>query len=165
MAVSPTTPPYSTCFSRVLAFASLSLTTIGPACPTTLRQPNRGEVVFLGVLVFYLGCITATSARLISLRLPNRDDTTPSGVLGAHVSFFSLSPPIPRASFLPGGRTVAIQYLVGLLGVCLPSLYHRRFRSLPSFQAVVVKWSFQFQLRLYFTEAHQRIVAILRLRV
>ena len=40
----PLTPP-STSFSRMLACAYFSLTTIGPACPTTWRPPNRGEIV------------------------------------------------------------------------------------------------------------------------
>ena len=38
------TPP-SAWFSRMLACAYFSLTTSGPACPTTWRSPNRGEVV------------------------------------------------------------------------------------------------------------------------
>ena len=38
------TPP-STWFSRMLVCAYFSLTTIGPACPTTWRQPNRGQTV------------------------------------------------------------------------------------------------------------------------
>ena len=37
------TPP-STWFSRMLARAYFSLTTIGPTCPTTLRPLNRGKI-------------------------------------------------------------------------------------------------------------------------
>ena len=50
------TPP-STWFSRMLACGYFSLTTIGPACPTTWRPPNRGELVFfvLGVLCMPFG--------------------------------------------------------------------------------------------------------------
>ena len=55
-------------------------------------------LVFQGVLVCYLGYITAASGNLFSFRLPNRGDIVPSGVFG----------------------------------VCLPSVYHHRFRS-PSF--------------------------------
>ena len=38
--------PSSTWFSRMLACAYFSLTTISPACPTTWRPPNLGEIVF-----------------------------------------------------------------------------------------------------------------------
>ena len=38
------TPP-STWFSRMLACAYFALTTIGAACPTTWRPPNRGEII------------------------------------------------------------------------------------------------------------------------
>ena len=37
------TPP-STWFSRVLACAYFSLTTVGPECPTTWRPLNRGDI-------------------------------------------------------------------------------------------------------------------------
>ena len=45
------TPP-STWFSRILACAYFSLTTIGATCPTTWMPPNRGEIYnfVLGVL-------------------------------------------------------------------------------------------------------------------
>ena len=39
-------PPPSTWSLHMLACADFSLTTIGPACPTTWRPPNRGETVF-----------------------------------------------------------------------------------------------------------------------
>ena len=46
-------------FDLVFAYVSmclLSLTTIGPACPTTWRPPNRGELVFCsGVLCMPFG--------------------------------------------------------------------------------------------------------------
>ena len=61
----------------------LSLTPIGPACPTTWRKPNRREIVYLGVLVRYLGSITAASVRLFSLKLLNRGDIVLPGVFGA----------------------------------------------------------------------------------
>ena len=46
------TPP-STWFSRVLACAYFSLTTIGPACPTTWRPPIRGVIVFCSRCALY----------------------------------------------------------------------------------------------------------------
>ena len=46
------TPP-STRFSRMLACAYFSLTTIGPACPTTWRPPIRGVIGFCSRCALY----------------------------------------------------------------------------------------------------------------
>ena len=46
------TPPSTWC-SRMLAYVYFPLTTIGPACPTTWRPPNRGAIGFCSRCALY----------------------------------------------------------------------------------------------------------------
>ena len=111
---SPLVPStFDPAFDLVFAYVSmclLSLATISPACPTTWRPPNCGEIVFLLEVCFVcrLGSITAASGRFPPFRLPNRGDTVPSGVFGACLPSFCLSPPIPLTFFRSGDRTATI---------------------------------------------------------
>ena len=130
------TPP-STWFSRMLACAYFSLTTIGPACPTTWRPPNRGAMVFCSrcALHAFWDLSPLLPAASLPFKLPNRGDIVPSGVFGVGLPSLCLSPPIPLAFFRSGDLTVAISYLLGSFSVYPPS-YHRRFRLPPFIQAV-----------------------------
>ena len=94
---SPLVPStFDPAFDLVFAYVSmclLSLATISPACPTTWRPPNCGEIVFLLEVCFVcrLGSITAASGRFPPFRLPNRGDTVPSGVFGVSSFFLSIT--------------------------------------------------------------------------
>ena len=107
------TPP-STWFSRMLPCAYFSLTTIGPACPTTWRPPNRGETGWCFRCA--LDAIWDLSPLLPSTSFRSGCRTVVILCLRVYLVFvFSLSPPIQLASFCSGDLTVAISYLFGFV--------------------------------------------------
>ena len=128
------TPP-STWFSRMLACAYFSLTTVGPACPTTWRPLNLGEVVC---------CFRCALYAIWNLSPPLPAASFRSGCRTAVilclwvclVCVFLLSIITDSARLIsfrgPNRDDIAsfgsIQYV--------PPFYHRRFRPRPFVQAV-----------------------------
>ena len=128
------TPP-STWFSRMLACAYFALTTIGAACPTTWRPPNRGEIICcfrcalcaiwdlpspLPAASFRSACRTVV---ILCLRV-------------CLVCVFLLSITTDSARlFRSGDLTLPISYVWGSFSVS-PPFDHRRFRLNPFIQAV-----------------------------
>ena len=128
------TPP-STWFSCVLTCAYFSLTTIGPACPTTWRPPNRGEIVFcfscalyaiwdlsppLPTASFRSGCRTVV---ILCLRV-------------CLVCVFLLSITIDSARFFSFRRPDRGDIVYFVFVQRVPSFYQRRFRPPPFFEGV-----------------------------